>query len=130
MTKTRELKASSSPRPALSPPRLIPNLTLVPSVFRLSFSILVGYHGSISVPPGHAISRPTRGDGNVLLMPVSSPPCRSMLLSVDVVPSQALRDPLSAEDMELAMLYRNRVALARGHLCGAMWKDIDPERPH
>ncbi|SRR6266851_2542004 len=52
------------------------------------------------------------------------------LLSVDVAPSQALRDPLSAEDMELAMLYRNRSALARGHLCGAMWKDIDPERPH
>lgn len=52
------------------------------------------------------------------------------LLSVDVAPSQALHDPLSAEDMELAMLYRNRVALARGHLCGAMWKDIDPERPH
>src|SRR5216683_3904152 len=42
------------------------------------------------------------------------------LLSVDVAPSQALGDPLSAEDMELAMLYRNRVALARGHLCGAM----------
>lgn len=52
------------------------------------------------------------------------------LLSVDIAPPQALHDPLSIEDMELAMLYRNRAALARGHLCGAMWKDIDPERPH
>ena len=52
------------------------------------------------------------------------------LLSVDVAPPQAMHDPLSIEDMQLAMLYRNRMALARGHLCGAMWKDIDPERPH
>ncbi len=28
------------------------------------------------------------------------------------------------------MLYRKRTALARGHLCGATWKEIDPERPH
>lgn len=28
------------------------------------------------------------------------------------------------------MLYRERTALARGHLCGATWKAIDPERSH
>jgi len=37
---------------------------------------------------------------------------------------------LAAEDTSLALLYRDRTALARGHLCGATWKAIDPERPH
>ena len=37
---------------------------------------------------------------------------------------------LAAEDDSLNLLYRDRTALARGHLCGAMWKEIDPERPH
>jgi len=37
---------------------------------------------------------------------------------------------LAVEDASLALLYRERTALARGHLCGATWKAIDPERPH
>jgi hypothetical protein len=37
---------------------------------------------------------------------------------------------LAMEDASLALLYRERAALARGHLCGATWKAIDPERPH
>lgn len=37
---------------------------------------------------------------------------------------------LAAEDASLALLYRERTALARGHLCGATWKAIDPERSH
>jgi hypothetical protein len=52
--------------------------------------------------------------------------------------SGADRDPnevqvpgsLAAEDASLELLYRGRTALARGHLCGATWRDIDPERPH
>lgn len=28
----------------------------------------------------------------------------------------------------LALLYRQRYAMARGHLCGAVWREIDPER--
>lgn len=53
------------------------------------------------------------------------------VLSTDISQSQE-ENPGSylAEDASLAMLYRSRAALARGHLCGAMWKDIDPERPH
>ena len=35
---------------------------------------------------------------------------------------------LSAEDASLSLLYRSRTAMARGHLCGATWRDIDPER--
>jgi len=33
------------------------------------------------------------------------------------------------EDISLALLYRQRTAFARGHMCGAMWKEIDPEQP-
>jgi Helicase conserved C-terminal domain len=30
---------------------------------------------------------------------------------------------------DLGLLYRDKFALARGHLCGAVWAEIDPERP-
>ncbi len=33
------------------------------------------------------------------------------------------------EEQSMAMQYRHRTALARGHMCAAMWQDIDPERP-
>lgn len=33
------------------------------------------------------------------------------------------------EAASLALLYSGRRAMARGHLCAAMWKEIDPERP-
>ena len=35
-----------------------------------------------------------------------------------------------SEDASLNLVYRDRSSLARGHLCGAVWKSIDPERPH
>src|SRR5207244_1767355 len=33
------------------------------------------------------------------------------------------------EEASLALLYRGREALARGHLCSVVWKEVDPERP-
>ncbi|MDJ0737645.1 MAG: hypothetical protein QNJ47_26920 [Nostocaceae cyanobacterium] len=36
---------------------------------------------------------------------------------------------LEEEDESLALIYREYQAYARGHLCTAMWKEIDPERP-
>ena len=39
-------------------------------------------------------------------------------------------DSQISEDASLGLVYRDRSALARGHLCGAVWKSIDPERPH
>jgi len=33
------------------------------------------------------------------------------------------------EESNLSLLYRKRAAMARGHLCGATWKSVDPERP-
>jgi len=47
-----------------------------------------------------------------------------------VAPTTLAPDSMAAEDASLALLYRERVALARGHLCGATWTEIDPERPH
>jgi Helicase conserved C-terminal domain len=35
---------------------------------------------------------------------------------------------LAAEDASLSLLYRSRSAMARGHLCGTTWREIDPER--
>src|SRR5207248_3159098 len=39
-------------------------------------------------------------------------------------------EPLSDEDRLFQFLYRERPVLARGHLCSAIWKAIDPERPY
>jgi hypothetical protein len=39
-------------------------------------------------------------------------------------------DLLAFEDKTLDLLYRKRQAMARGHMVGATWKDIDPQRPH
>lgn len=33
------------------------------------------------------------------------------------------------EEQSMAMQYQQRAALARGHMCAAMWAEIDPERP-
>ena len=39
-------------------------------------------------------------------------------------------DSQVSEDESLDLVYRDRSSLARGHLCGAVWRSIDPERPH
>lgn len=36
---------------------------------------------------------------------------------------------LEEEDESLALIYREYQAYARGHLCAAVWQEIDPERP-
>lgn len=47
--------------------------------------------------------------------------------SVSLDPADA--SSMAVEDASLALLYRHRTAYARGHLCGATWREIDPERP-
>jgi len=44
-----------------------------------------------------------------------------------IVPSE-LYPQTDEEAQELAFLYRNRPVMARGFLCSAVWKDIDPQR--
>ncbi len=53
-------------------------------------------------------------------------PVRSIAEQEEATP----QDALAVEDSSLELLYRERTAFARGHLCGAVWKNIDPERPH
>jgi hypothetical protein len=47
-----------------------------------------------------------------------------------LVPLDEGRSSTNDEDRTLAMLYRSRPSYARGHLCAAVWADLDPERPH
>jgi hypothetical protein len=35
-----------------------------------------------------------------------------------------------SEDASLSLVYRGKEALAKGHLCSAIWKTVDPEREH
>jgi hypothetical protein len=55
------------------------------------------------------------------------------LLPFDSFKPDLNKDPdigsLEEEDESLALIYRNYQAYARGHLCAAVWKEIDPERP-
>ena len=55
------------------------------------------------------------------------------LIPVEPAPA-VLKDNAPREDqlenLNLSILYREQRALARGHMCAAMWKAIDPERPY
>ncbi|PWW32315.1 helicase-like protein [Cytobacillus oceanisediminis] len=58
--------------------------------------------------------------------------------NINITPFEALdhnneldiNDPLVKESLSLKLLYRNKPALARGHLVGVTWRDIDPQRTH
>jgi len=55
------------------------------------------------------------------------------LVPVQISRGEAPDSGLAAEvreEQSMAMQYQHRTALARGHMCAAMWQDIDPERPH
>ena len=47
-----------------------------------------------------------------------------------LVPLERQRPARDPEDEGLALLYADRPALARGHICSALWRAVDPERPH
>lgn len=49
---------------------------------------------------------------------------------VRLVPLERKRAAQDTEDEGLALLYADRPVLGRGHLCSAVWRAIDPERPH
>ena len=52
--------------------------------------------------------------------------CRDNVQLVPVDDVGELRDP---EDAALAFLYRRSRSMGRGHLCSAVWRALDPERP-
>lgn len=48
-----------------------------------------------------------------------------------VEPTASVRPgSLTEEERSLSLLYEARAAYARGHLCGVLWKHIDPQRSH
>jgi hypothetical protein len=47
-----------------------------------------------------------------------------------LVPLEEIYTGNDAEEESLAFLYRNCQSFARGHLCAAMWREVDPEGPH
>jgi hypothetical protein len=49
---------------------------------------------------------------------------------VDLVPLERQHPSQDEEDEGLTLLYSQRPVLARGHLCSAVWRAVDPERPH
>lgn len=56
----------------------------------------------------------------------------TVLVPVQMAGNNAVQGPDDVnqqEDLSLALLYHHRTAMARGHMCGVIWKDIDPERP-
>jgi Helicase conserved C-terminal domain len=46
----------------------------------------------------------------------------------EIVPTDDLPSADDPEDASLAFLHRRQRSLARGHLCSAVWRDLDPER--
>ncbi|MBU3864031.1 DISARM system helicase DrmA [Streptomyces sp. 4503] len=48
---------------------------------------------------------------------------------VELVPLEHQHLAQDEEDESLALLYEDRPVLARGHLCSAVWRQVDPERP-
>jgi hypothetical protein len=49
---------------------------------------------------------------------------------VELVPLEREHPAQDEEDEGLDLLYEDRPVFARGHLCSALWRSIDPERPH
>ncbi len=45
----------------------------------------------------------------------------------ELVPLERAARANNAEDQRLAVLYRERATMARGHLCSATWESVDPE---
>lgn len=81
-----------------------------------------------SIQPGN---RPETGD--YLFQPQIRVNCitNTSLLPVRQDSTSYLEPELGSmdyEDRSLEMLYQHRTALARGHMCGAIWKEIDLER--
>jgi hypothetical protein len=60
---------------------------------------------------------------------IFQPQIRVICLNGTNVVPQKSQLPQDKEELELDFLYRNKPVLAKGHLCSAIWKAVDPERP-
>ena len=89
-----------------------------------SYRVSVYLVNQRSIPDGQ---RPTTPD--YVFQPQIRVRCRRGTRLEPLVVTPTTANELTQDDLQLAMLYRERAALARGHMCGATWKKIDPETP-
>ncbi|MEV4105697.1 DISARM system helicase DrmA [Nonomuraea sp. NPDC049649] len=61
---------------------------------------------------------------------VYQPQLRVLCRRGKIVPVERQKPSHDPEEESLALLYQDMPTLARGHLCSAVWRTIDPERPH
>ncbi|WP_147945486.1 DISARM system helicase DrmA [Microbispora sp. CSR-4] len=61
---------------------------------------------------------------------VFQPQIRILCREGTIVPVERQRPSRDPEEESLDLLYQDRPTLARGHLCSALWRAVDPERPH
>jgi hypothetical protein len=74
---------------------------------------------------------PCRGDRPTTEEHVFQPQIRVRCCACTrLVPLEEVRSGADEEERVLAFLYRNCQSYARGHLCAAVWRAVDPERPH
>lgn len=86
-----------------------------PNGWRVSIFLVNGT--TIGLAPEHHIYQPQ------LRIRVSG---ESTLLPIDEAIPTVMEDP---DATSLRLLYAGKKALARGHMCAALWKEVDPERP-
>ncbi|MEM2270556.1 MAG: DISARM system helicase DrmA [Nitrososphaerota archaeon] len=85
------------------------------------FSVTLYLVNDIRFVPEHADDKP--GVEHHIFQPQMRVVCQP---GTRVAPVTEIK-PLREEERELSFLYRKRPILARGHLCSAVWKDVDPE---
>ncbi len=95
----------------------------------------------------HIVTNPLSNDTRLVHLyfvnELPNPPSESEITSEDCIFQPQIRvckgnteltqgirkKPAGSEEKTLDFLYRNRPILSRGHLCSAVWRDIDPQTP-
>jgi Helicase conserved C-terminal domain len=94
-------------------------------VFLQTVKVPAGIHVSLYLVNSTPVSNPKRLAEEEL---VFQPQLRIVVEEgTELVPVRGHMADRDSED--LGLLYHNRYALARGHMCGATWEKIDPEMP-
>jgi hypothetical protein len=60
---------------------------------------------------------------------IFQPQIRVRVLRGCAVPLGSAYGRRAPEDEELDLIYRRRTGMARGYMCSAVWREVDPERP-
>jgi len=105
--------------------------TQVTASAEISFQLLIRPRGNrtflVSVYLVNRVSPPSDGSYPGPAHHIFQPQIRVNCTSGTRIVPGVDGDPQDEEERGLQFLYRERPVLARGHLCSAVWKDIDPE---